>query len=137
MTSTEHRSDAAILDRMSVNDVDTILDICRSNAHSDEVEHIVPDQSDALFTWDYHKGARPKLEKLYEKGKTSQWNANDLPWELDVDPSTIFPRRRRAAPHAGGPGGPPILAAAQMGRQGVGRVPHRGDRLAPEPVPPR
>ncbi|MYI56682.1 MAG: ferritin-like domain-containing protein, partial [Acidimicrobiia bacterium] len=70
MTSTEHRSDAAILGRASVNDVDTILDICRSNAHSTEVEHIVPDASDALFTWDYDKGARPKLEKLYEKGKT-------------------------------------------------------------------
>ncbi len=110
MTSTEHRSDAAILDRMSVNDVDTILDICRSNAHSDEVEHIVPDQSDALFTWDYHKGARPKLEKLYEKGKTSQWNANDLPWELDVDPSRIFrvgdalpPTREDLAGHPSSP----------------------------------
>ena len=90
MTSTDHRSDAAILGRTSVNDVDTILDISRSNAHSTEVTHIVPDQSDALFTWDYNKGARPKLEKLYEKGKTSQWNANDLPWDLDVDPSTIF-----------------------------------------------
>ena len=90
MTSTEHRSDAAILGRTSVNDVDTILDICRSNAHSDEVTHIVPDASDALFTWDYDKGARPKLEKLYEKGKTSQWNANDLPWHLEVDPRTIF-----------------------------------------------
>ena len=90
MTNSDHRSDAAILGRTSVNDVDTILDISRSNAHSTEVTHIVPDESDALFTWDYNKGARPKLEKLYEKGKTSQWNANDLPWDLDVDPSTIF-----------------------------------------------
>jgi len=90
MTSSEHRSDAAILGRMSVNDVDTIVDICRANPYSTETEHIVPDASDALFTWDYDKGARPKLEKLYEKGKTSQWNANDLPWHLEVDPRTIF-----------------------------------------------
>jgi len=29
---------------------------------------------DSLFTWDYEKGQRPALNKLYEKAKTSQWN---------------------------------------------------------------
>ena len=39
-----------------------------------------------MFTWDYDKGARPKLVKLYEKAKKSQWNgATDLPWETPVD----------------------------------------------------
>ena len=42
---------------------------------------------DATFTWDYAKGARPALDKLYEKAKTSQWNGStDLDWSIDVDP---------------------------------------------------
>jgi hypothetical protein len=26
---------------------------------------------DAIFTWDYQRGQRPALERLYEKAKTS------------------------------------------------------------------
>ena len=52
--------------------------------------HAVPDHSDALFTWDYAKGQRPALEKLYEKAKTSQWNSEtDLDWSTDVDPERV------------------------------------------------
>ena len=41
---------------------------------------------DSIFTWDYEKGARPKLNKLYEKAKNAQWNGEtDLPWETEVD----------------------------------------------------
>ncbi len=41
---------------------------------------------DSIFTWDYEKGARPKLNKLYEKAKNAQWNGEtDLPWDIDVD----------------------------------------------------
>jgi hypothetical protein len=41
---------------------------------------------DTVFTWDYEKGKRPKLDKLYEKAKKAQWNAQtDLPWETEVD----------------------------------------------------
>jgi hypothetical protein len=37
------------------------------------------------FTWDYVQ-SRPPLTKLYEKGKTSQWNATtDVDWSIDVD----------------------------------------------------
>ncbi|NIR40610.1 MAG: ferritin-like domain-containing protein [Actinobacteria bacterium] len=44
------------------------------------------DNADAIFTWNYEKGERPALNKLYEKAKTSQWNGQtDLPWHLDVD----------------------------------------------------
>ena len=70
--------------------------------------HAVPDHSDALFTWDYGKGQRPALEKLYEKAKTSQWNAEtDLDWSSDVDPervareiATTDPRVRHVAENA-------------------------------------
>ena len=42
---------------------------------------------DATFTWDYGKGQRPALEKLYERAKTGQWNGStDLDWSTDVDP---------------------------------------------------
>ena len=67
------------------NDLEAILSI--TNRDVDELVHAVKDDADALFTWDYEKGARPALEKLYEKAKTSQWNgATDLDWSIDVDP---------------------------------------------------
>ncbi|MDH4169671.1 MAG: ferritin-like domain-containing protein [Acidimicrobiia bacterium] len=77
-----------IIGRTDPNDIDAILAI--TNTDVDEVEHVVADNSDAIFTWNYHKGERPKLEKLYEKAKTSQWNAEtDLDWSIDVDPLQI------------------------------------------------
>ena len=87
----EMRSDAEILDRKGVDDVDAIMDIAIWNADPDEVTHAVADQADALFTWDYTKAARPKLDKLYEKAKVSQWNAQtDLDWTIEVDPYEAF-----------------------------------------------
>src|SRR3954470_10536920 len=54
------------------------------------VTHAVPSTFDATFTWDYTKGARPALDKLYEKAKTSQWNGSiDLDWSTDVDPQQL------------------------------------------------
>ncbi len=51
-----------------------------------EIVHSVKDNADAIFTWDYEKGARPALNKLYEKAKNAQWNGEtDLPWDTDVD----------------------------------------------------
>jgi len=71
---------------VDVNDPDRILDIARSNVDPDEVLHAVKDNADALFTWDYGKGQREALDKLYEKAKRSQWNGTtDLPWETEVD----------------------------------------------------
>jgi hypothetical protein len=50
------------------------------------VIHTVSDNADAIFTWDYQKGERPALNKLYEKAKHSQWNGEtDLPWDTEVD----------------------------------------------------
>jgi hypothetical protein len=77
-------TDAEILGRDDVNDIDAILAI--TNTDRDEVIHAVEDNADAIFTWDYEKGKRPALNKLYEKAKNAQWNGEtDLPWECDVD----------------------------------------------------
>ena len=54
----------------------------------DGVLHVIDQRSDVLFTWDYER-SRPALVKLYEKAKTSQWNANDLPWDIEVDQEKV------------------------------------------------
>ena len=96
MTRDDIRSDEEILGRVGVDDADAIADIALSdiaafNADPTEVAHAVADQADALFTWDYTKAARPKLDKLYEKAKVSQWNAQtDLDWTIEVDPHEAF-----------------------------------------------
>ena len=70
------------------NDLDAILSV--ENPYVDEAVHAVADNCDAIFTWDYEKGARPALNKLYEKAKHSQWNGEtDLPWDTDVDPEKL------------------------------------------------
>jgi hypothetical protein len=71
---------------LDANDIDSII-IERSDA--DEVVHLIEQESNVLFTWDYER-SRPALVKLYEKAKRSQWNATtDLPWETDVDPEKL------------------------------------------------
>ena len=48
--------------------------------------HAVADGADAVLTWDYAKGARPALARLYERAKASMWNAEtDLAWDTEVD----------------------------------------------------
>jgi hypothetical protein len=77
-----------LIGRADVNDLEAILAV--SNTDVDAVVHAVQDNADALFTWDYEKGARPALNKLYEKAKTSQWNGEtDLPWEIEVDQEAV------------------------------------------------
>jgi hypothetical protein len=87
MTTTEqpaaHGDNETIIDRADLNDLEAILAV--SNTDVDEVEHVVKDNADAIFTWDYSL-ARPALRKLYEKAKTGQWNATtDLDWSTEVD----------------------------------------------------
>ncbi len=78
-----HRDNDEILGRAELDDIEAILSV--TNTDVDEVVHAVKDNADALFTWDYSL-ARPQLRKLYEKGKTGQWNATtDLPWDTEVD----------------------------------------------------
>ena len=76
-----------ILGRQEVDDLEAILAV--TNTDVDEVEHLVQSNGDAIFTWDYDR-TRPALGKLYEKAKTSQWNAStDLDWSVDVDPEKV------------------------------------------------
>jgi len=78
----------SLIGRHDVNDLEAILAV--SNTDRDEVIHAVRDNADAIFTWDYEKGARPALNKLYEKAKSSQWNGEtDLPWDTEVDQEAV------------------------------------------------
>jgi len=78
-----------------VNDIEAILAI--TNTDVDGLIHTVKDNADALFTWDYEKGARPALNKLYEKAKVSQWNAEtDLDWSTEVDPEKVSAEMARS-----------------------------------------
>lgn len=73
-----------IIGRTDPNDVEAIL--AMTNTDAAEVLHAVNDNAEAIYTWDYEKGARPQLSKLYEKAKAGQWNGEtDLPWEQEVD----------------------------------------------------
>src|SRR5204863_1276625 len=77
-----------LIGRADLDDLEAILSI--SNKDVEAVLHSVKDNADAIFTWDYGKGARPALNKLYEKAKTSQWNGEtDLPWETEVDQEQV------------------------------------------------
>ena len=80
-------TDPAIHDmigRSELDDIEAILSV--SNTDLDEVLHAVKSNYETIFTWDYDKGSRPKLDRLYEKAKTSMWNAQtDLAWDTEVD----------------------------------------------------
>ncbi len=77
-------SNEQLIGRADVNDLEAILAV--SNTDRDEVIHAVKDNAEAIFTWDYEKGQRPALNRLYEKAKVSMWNGEtDLPWATEVD----------------------------------------------------
>jgi hypothetical protein len=81
--STTFNDNETILGRGEINDIDAILAIPTHDPT--EIEHIVKNNADSIFTWDYSL-ARPALRKLYEKAKIGQWNGTtDLPWDTDVD----------------------------------------------------
>ena len=89
-----HNSNEQIIGRSEINDVEAILAI--PSADPNEVEHVVKNNADSIFTWDYTL-QRPALRKLYERAKTGQWNATtDLPWDLDVDVEKIAIEERAA-----------------------------------------
>jgi hypothetical protein len=82
--SAEMHTTEEIIGRADVNDLEAILSLI---GHQEESgKHNVVDNCAAEFTWDYEKGRLEKLNKLYEKAKTAQWNGQtDLPWETPVD----------------------------------------------------
>ena len=104
-----------IIGREDIHDYDAILAV--TNTDVAEVRHAVHADADAIFTWNYER-SRPALVKLYEKAKTSQWNANDLPWDIDVDQEKVAARQpepERHRPSDGSHG----HAVREVGRQGV------------------
>jgi len=83
MASTED-----IIGRSDINDLEAILSI--TNKDVDALVSHVKSEYDTIFTWDYEKGSRPKLNRLYEKAKDSMWNGEtDLPWETEVDQEAV------------------------------------------------
>jgi hypothetical protein len=82
------RSNSEIIGRADINDMAAVLAVVgRQEADG---RHIVEDNCPAEFTWNYEKGERPKLDKLYEKAKKAQWNgATDLPWDTEVDQEKV------------------------------------------------
>ena len=82
--TTEMSSTEDIIGRKEVDDLEAILSVV--GTEETDGRHVVHSEYDSIFTWDYEKGARPKLNKLYEKAKNAQWNGEtDLPWDTDVD----------------------------------------------------
>ena len=65
-----------------------------TQAEKEEAIHAVRSAPEVTFTWDYER-SRPQLSKLYEKAKTSQWNANDLPWDTVVDQVAVIEANRQ------------------------------------------
>jgi len=82
--TTEMSSNEAIIGRQELDDLEAILAVVGTQEAFGR--HVVHSNYDSIFTWDYEKGTRPKLNKLYEKAKNAQWNGEtDLPWDTDVD----------------------------------------------------
>ncbi|MBM3661989.1 MAG: ferritin-like domain-containing protein [Actinobacteria bacterium] len=89
-----------LIGRSDVNDLEAILAV--SNTERDEVISCVSQNAEAIFTWDYTKGARPSLDKLYEKAKVSMWNGEtDLPWDTPVDQEKLIAEQAMANSAAG------------------------------------
>ena len=77
-----------IIGRTDPNDFEAIL--AMTNTDPNEVIHAVEDNAECIYSWDYEKGSRPQLAKLYEKAKVGQWNGEtDLPWDTEVDQEAL------------------------------------------------
>ncbi len=88
LTNEPLNSNKDIIGRDDINDLEAILAISNTDIHASI--SAVKDNADAIFTWDYEKGRRPKLNRLYEKSKTSMWNGEtDLPWDTVVDQEAV------------------------------------------------
>jgi len=101
MSTTEDRTNEEMIGRADIDDLEAILSV--TNTERDEIIATVQNNADAIFTWDYEKGARPSLDKLYEKAKTAMWNGTtDLPWETEVDQESVVIANQEAM--GAGPG---------------------------------
>ena len=115
-----------IIGRADIDDYDEILAI--TNTDVDEVvahrRRTRPTPSSRGTT----SAPAPRSAKLYEKAKTSKWNANDLPWHIEVDQEKVAreqPEPERLRP----PRRPHRHAVREVGRQGVDPVRRREPEL--------
>jgi hypothetical protein len=78
------KSNLELIGREQIHDLEAVVNFV--GHYDDQGFHRVPDNCPAEFTWDYDKGAKPQLDKLYEKAKKAQWNGQtDLDWSIEVD----------------------------------------------------
>jgi hypothetical protein len=95
-----------MIGRDDVDDIEAILSV--SNTDLDEILHAVRSNYETIFTWNYEKGSRPKLSRLYEKAKTSMWNAQtDLDWTTEVDQEKLVAEQKLLM-------GPPLHTYANL-----------------------
>ncbi len=96
-TARTERTNEELIGRQDVADLAAVL---ATVGHEDPGgHHAIGDPCPAEFTWDYEKGARPRLDRLYEKAKTAQWNARtDLAWETEVDQERLVMMNQAANP---------------------------------------
>jgi hypothetical protein len=86
--------------RGDINDVEAIMALTNRDAVAELAA--VESHFDSIFTWDYTKGTRPALNKLYEKAKGSQWDGEkDLDWSIEVDEEKVAADLAVAAPGDG------------------------------------
>jgi hypothetical protein len=91
------RSNLELIGREQIDDLEAVLSFV--GRYDEEGHHRVEDTCPAEFTWDYRKGAKPKLDKLYEKAKKAQWNAQtDLDWSIEVDQEKVVLANAEANP---------------------------------------
>ena len=82
------KSNLELIGREKIHDLESVLS--RVGHYDVDGFHRVPDNCPAEFTWDYEKGAKPQLDKLYEKAKRAQWNGQtDLDWSIEVDAERV------------------------------------------------
>ena len=94
---TPAKSNAELIGREDVDDLDMVLGVVGS--YDLEGYHRVSNPCPTELTWDYRKGARPQLDRLYEKAKKAQWNAqSDLDWSIPVDQEKVAVANAAAHP---------------------------------------
>ena len=91
------RSNLELIGRENIDDLEAVLSFV--GQYDVEGFHRVPDNCPAEFTWDYEKGSKPQLDKLYEKAKKAQWNGQtDLDWSIEVDQERVVIANAEANP---------------------------------------
>jgi hypothetical protein len=98
---TEMKTNAEMIGRDRINDLEAIL--ATTTPDDGSLAAAVESEFETIFTWDYEKGSRPKLNRLYEKAKTSMWNAEtDLDWSISVDQEEVVRNNAIANPGMNG-----------------------------------